>query len=499
METTTAGEHSPSLSKPIVTRLLACAGLALFWVLSIWNFWERGPFALGFNACVFLVLLMGLFLWVLHKDRNLAKPDLVWIIPFALVILSYAFYDNPFLKIISLLVLPVGFAIFYNQARLSASVHWGIEFVVVMIGRFFSFLGQIGTSLSSYLSMIVPAGTSRKRVVVRVIAGLILFLIIAFTVFIPLLSSADAVFADSMKGVYEWFRKFISVPFMYKLLVFAVLSILFSSTLLAWSRPFDYREEEGEGKAIDSIVSGIVLGGVLCLYALFLLIQIKRLWVGELPFDFKTTEYLVKSGFWQLLFLSVINILIYFFAYRKTNPLVQKILAAFTIASLLLLVSAGYRMGLYDTYYGFSYEKFFAAYTVLYCAIVFAWLIVRLFKAPRANILKFLVTLFIWMYAVLTVFPVEQFVLRANVALSGLENSRIRLYELTMLSPDVLALVKRYERQGLLKEKVGYLEREGENASEEEFDWTPWIERQEKHLSQKTWYEMNIMNLMSRR
>jgi hypothetical protein len=266
--------------------------------------------------------------------------------------------------------------------------------------------------------------------------------------------------------------------------------------LTAWSKKFDYKEKESADKNIDPIISGIVIGGILCLYLLFLWIQVSRLWVGVLPFEFKETESLVKSGFWQLLFLSIINILIYFFTYRKTKLLVQKILTAFTITSLLLLVSAGYRMGLYVVYYGFSYEKFFASYTVIFCTILFVWLIIKMFGKQRANILKFLIILFLWMYAIVTIFPVEQFILRTNIAMSNIKESRIRLFEMTMLSPDALSLVKEYQQQGLLKENTGYLSREKENKDIEDFDWNPWIERQEKIISDKIWYEKNLMNVI---
>jgi hypothetical protein len=153
-------------------------------------------------------------------------------------------------------------------------------------------------------------------------------------------------------------------------------------------------------------------------------------------------------------------------------------------------------MGLYVTYYGFSYEKFFSSYTVIYCAILLIWLISRLFVKNRANILKFLILLFLWMYAFVAIMPVEQFILRTNVALSEVRESRIRLFELTMLSPDVLSLVKEYEQRGLLKEDVGYLSREKENKSKEQFDWNPWINRQERDILNKSWYEKNLMNVM---
>lgn len=491
-------KSTEKFNKDLVLKLILSALPAIFWVVFLWNFWDKDIYALGFNATVFGFLFLGLFIWVLYKKGYYTNHDLFWIIPMVLIFLSYSIYDNPFLKTISLLVLPAMFALFYNQAFLSnkKTKLWNFEFILKIAGRFFSFLTKIGQTAGLYLNLIIPAGKTKKNTAARVIGGLFLFLIIALTVFVPLLSSADAVFADKVQVVYDWFLDILSLPFIYKLLTVIALTVLLFSVLTAWGRQFDCDDKEGHDKKIDPIISGIVIGGILCLYLLFIWVQINRLWVGALPFEFKETESLVKSGFWQLLFLSIINILIYFFTYRKTTPWIQRILTIFTVASLLLLASAGYRMGLYVTYYGFSYEKFFASYTVIYCAILFIWLIARLFIRQRANILKFLIILFLWMYAIITIFPVEQFILRANVALTNIKESRIRLFELTMLSSDALSLVKKYKQEGLLRENAGYLSREQENKSNEEFDWNPWIERGEKIISDKVWYEKNLMNII---
>ncbi|MFA6282431.1 MAG: DUF4153 domain-containing protein [Candidatus Omnitrophota bacterium] len=486
--------------RELLIKLLLSAALAMFWVVFLWNFWSRGIYALGLNAAIFWFLLFGLFIFVLRKSGHYLRHDLYWIIPLSLIMLSYALYDNPFLKVVGLLVIPLALGIFYNQAFLSDKKRllWNFDFVSKIIARLFSFLGKTSQTIKLYAGLVVPADKTKKRVILRTILGLILFLIIAFTIFIPLLSSADLVFAAKTQIVYDWFLRVISLAFIYKLFVFLLLSVLFFSVLTAWSEIFDYKEREETGKNIDPIVSGIVLGGILVLYLLFLWVQVSHLWVGALPFDFKETESLVKSGFWQLLCLTMVNILIYFFTYKKTAPLVQRILMAFTVTSLFLLISAGYRMGLYVIYYGFSYEKFFASYTVIYCAILFIWLISRLFIAKRSNIVKFLIVLFLWMYALVSVFPVEQFILRANIYLSGLKDSKIRLFELTMLSPDVLGLVKEYRQDGLLKEQAGYLSRENGEPANNEFDWQPWIKRQEDKISEKSWYEKNLMNIIVR-
>ncbi len=493
--------HQEKLDRKTIEHIGICAFLAVFWVVFLWNFWDKGPFALGINAFVFLAILLSFFIWLLYEKKRYVKKDLLWILPFVLMIMGFLFYDNPFVKMVTILVFLVSFTFFYNYGMCDDKEKrkWDRYFIVnVIIKRVFKIIGNIGKSSTLYLETIIPTNNKHKKVIVKVLLGICLFLIVASTIFIPLLSSADGEFAAITQGFYTWIQNMISVTIMYKIIAAIILAVVLLATVLTWGSIFEYQEKEESSKKVDDVVAGIVLGGILVLYLLFLWVQAKYLWVSALPFDFNETENLVKSGFWQLFVLTLLNILIFFSIYKKTKGIVQLVLKLFTVASLFLLISAAYRMALYVIYYGFSYEKFFASYTVLYCAILLVWLLSRLFINKKADIIKFVAVLFIWMFGVMPVFPVEQFILRSNVALSHRENSRIRLFELTMLSPDVLLLVKNYQRQGVLEEKIGYLEREGVVKSEEEFSWSPWIERQEKIVSEKKWYELNLMNIKYR-
>ncbi len=487
------------LNRDAAITMLWCLALSLFWVIFLWNFWTKDINALGLNAFIFLIFTLFLFIRVLYYKKHYEKKDLYWIIPVALITFGYLIYNNPFIKAVNILVYPASIILFMNFGFLKDKdkKYWDVKFISRIIFRFFNILGKVGEAFNRYFDVLSPKNNKGRRTAGRTVIGIILFLLIASTLVIPLLSSADPAFAAKVDVVYAWIGNIISVTFIYKVMFFIVLAIMLLAAILAWGRPFDYEEGKERDKMIDPIVTGIVLGGILTIYLLFLWVQVARLFVGQLPFDFKETESLVKSGFWQLFFLTGINTLIYFFTYRKTNKPVQNILVAFTAASFLLLISAGYRMALYAIYYGLSYEKFFASYTVIYCAILFVWLFVRMFMKRRADIFKFVVFLFIWMYAVIAIMPIEQIILRTNVALLRLPDSRIRLYELTMLSPDVLSLVKQYKGQGLLEEKVIQLEREGEADQERNFDWQPWIEKQEKLIAEKKWYEKNITDFIN--
>lgn len=496
---------APHLAHAERIALLWGLGASLFWVIALWGFFGRDVYALGINAATWYMAMLLLFLWVMRREGPSLRANLAWIAPFFLIAFSYALYDNPFLKVVNMLVLPSAFALFYNDAFLSVNgrVRWSAKVCEGLIWRVLSIVTHIRKAFGQ-IERLATQTRKEANTAKRVAIGVGLFLLIAVAVIIPLLSSADAQFAAHMKFVNDWMTRLLDTSLFGRMLIFLLLSVGTTAALLAWARPFPHADAEEETKQADSIVAGIVIGGMLALYALFLWIQLGRMWVGALPVTFSETERLVKDGFWQLLSLTVINILFTTATYKKTVHSVQRLLIAFAAASLLLLASAGHRMLLYVVNYGLSYEKFFATYAVLFCAILLLWLVVRLCMRGRADIMRFPMMLFLWMYAVLTIMPVEQIVMRSNVALSHRPSSQIRLFELTMLSPDVLGLVKQYQKEGVLDEKTSRYSREAMAmvpygaATETAFDWNPWIENRSRIVADKAWYELTLSNLLSR-
>lgn len=455
-------------------------GIGLFWVLFLWRFWENGVFAMGFNATIFLLLASGFVIYSLRHHGLWSRQNIVWLAPLGLIVLSYGVYENPFIKVVNIPIYLLLFIIFvnYGLVRDHARQNWSVGFFFRLLANIFTPLARLLRSATDHAKFLGLAGGEQKRIGLRVIFGLILFILIAGLVIIPLLSASDPDFKSALGGFYEWLASLIPGQILARILVGIFLSLFFYAVFLAWDKLSEYRGQEAGDKKIDNIVSGIVIGGILAIYLLFLGIQFGNLAIRALPANFPEVETLVKSGFWQLMFLSIINIFIFLVYYKKTNRPVQNILAVFTVASLLMLFSAGYRMILYVVYYGFSYEKFFALYTVLYCAILYFYLIAKLIARTRLNIIKFVLFLFLWMYALLTVFPTEQFIVRSNVGLATRQGSHINLSELRMLSADVLSYVKQ-NSDIYFKDEV----------------WTEWMQKRQDTVNTKRWYEYNLANI----
>lgn len=443
----------------------------------MWGIWTKEVHALGWNLTVYVALLLLLFTHAGRLERPGAR-DYVWLVPVLLIALSFALFENPYVKAVNMLVLPLLFVSYciITSTRHHERVVWNTSWMWRMVERALGFVNQIEPSIAAIMHALIPGGKRQSDLLKRIVIGLAILLFVSLLLFIPLLSNADPAFAKMMQSVEEFVLHLVALETLLKLAVFLVLTVLTLAGLFHWTKEEEFSAQKEE-KRMDAVVSGIVLGGILALYVLFLFTQLKTLWLVELPEEFLSTEQLVKSGFWQLFFLSGINVFLFMLYYRRTSKQVQNMLTVFMFASLLLLLSAAKRMGMYVLYYGFSYEKFFAAYTVLFSLFLFLRLIAALFQKEKTDILRYLVLAFVWMYAVATVLPVEQMIFRTNRALALRSDSRIDMHELHMLSGDVFRLGK-------------------EQNIEHPGDWDEWIVEKRIIANQKHFYEKTLTDLL---
>lgn len=473
----------------------AASGVALSVALFLWGFWERGIEACGFNLALIWIGTCAALSLLTPSRSPLHRDNLIWSLPVSLAGLSYALYDNYFIKGVNLLVLPLMLGVLFQYARIDSlrTTSGSVALLLKLLARTF------GTSLGiipwafSYLSWLRRSFPEKQSTALRVLIGLLAFGLLALLVIVPVLGSADPIFRAYTMELYELLFRALSLP---QLLARAAVLILVVSALCAFATRIQtpLTLATRASAPIDSIVLGIVLAGTLLIYGAFLALQVERLFIAMLPVDFKTTEALVKNGFWQLMFLTALNIGLVTLARGRVLPLVTWILRAFSLASLLLLASAGSRMALYVIHYGLSYEKFFASYSVLYCTILLTGLIYATFSARAFDAVKFGTALFIGMYVAATAMPIDLAILHTNLELRKIEGSRIELSDMKMLSPDALSSVSHLASIGVLPYNPL---RDDPTMSlyQNRADWAPWIARRRREVDQKSWHELSLSNV----
>jgi len=469
-------------------KVFAVVALATLAVLGHWNFWSHGIYALGFNTTAFW-LGIAFLLW--DNNPNLRwRQDWVWFVPLLLMALSFSLFENPWLKMVSCVILPAATSIFYAYSQLinARERFWGLQLLTALIKRSLVPLRLIGAAALFFRGVIARVFSLQdNHLCKRIISGLMLLIPISAIVLV-LLASADENFSRLLDKAGIHLFDFLNWSIIAKVFCIFMTCVLIFAGLHAWKDPYDYKEKELSFD-LDDVVIGIVMGGILLIYLVFLILQIDHMMLATLPQSFEKTEQIVKSGFWQLFFLSVLNAGLFFTVYKNTGTAAQIILRIFIVTSGLLLLSAAWRMGMYVYWYGLSYEKFFASYTTLFALGVFVYLVVASFAKVRKDVFCFIAFAALWSYGVATVLPVEKIIFNTNVQLSQSKSSRVDLSELRMLSTDVLYDAKRHFLPNPPKvdfaAKTG-LEREQHNR------WSRWAARLERKYCQRNWYEKNL-------
>lgn len=223
---------------------------------------------------------------------------------------------------------------------------------------------------------------ARRQMVSAILIGIICAIPV-LSIVLALLSSADAVFAKVIKTVLEAIKLPDNIWDILGILITLVLAFLG-----AYLVPFVLEKgeikikpaEEGKGNPIIAITFTCILGVV---YVLFSLIQVMYLFTGsmELPAGYTYAKY-AHEGFYQLLTVSVLNIVIVsvcqrFFKKSKALTIATFIIAACTY---IMVVSSAMRMLLYIDVYHLTFMRLFVLWFLVVLCLWLAFLMIGMFS-----------------------------------------------------------------------------------------------------------------------
>jgi len=204
----------------------------------------------------------------------------------------------------------------------------------------------------------------------------------------------------------------------------------------------------------DIIVLNIFLTSILIVYTIFIAIQFKYLFSGgTLPKGLNYSEY-ARRGFFELVFLSVLNIAIILLTgyllrdkiYNGKNKWVvftKLMLIYLCLVTAILLISSYYRMSLYDRAYGFTRLRVLVYIFLFFEALGLIATLAYIIK-HNFNILLVYAAIGLTFYLTLNLVRIDEIIAKRNVDmyLSGLAEE-IDIDYLMTLSQDALPQIVR--------------------------------------------------------
>lgn len=452
---------------------------------------------LGISYLIFILLILALLLFsfrgALKKLNNLS-----WLFTIPVLLLSSTFfiYSNPILKVFNYLIIPVLVIMLTSLVANTNKSDWSdIRFIGDIVKRIFVPLRFIHRPFLMLSRMTDNSGKdSKSRILPKLIIGILISVPI-LAVILWLLSSADMMFKNI----------FINIPLLkiFKhFLVIILVSVYAICFLWALLKAFDERCAASENNIkynktswklfLDPVVLLTILFLINTVFAIFSFIQFRYLFGGSSfigPSSFTYAEY-ARRGFAELVVVTIINfgILIFGITFvkkesKKIFTVIRAFLTLLVIFTFILLVSAFYRMTVYEQAYGFTYLRIFvqafmaALFFLFIINIVYIWY-------RKLPIIKsyFIVSLAI--YIILNFANVDVIIAKNNIN-RYFENGQIDMVYLKGLSYDAVPEMQKFYT--LMKSSPDLKEKQIAREISDYFK-----ERKTDLENQKSWQSYNI-------
>ena len=302
----------------------------------------------------FLVITLSSSILV-AKNKNLNKKAYLLLIPIILILICNIFLSllNGQLdsnnKIINVFILPILISI-YLFMLIDKNYKLTLQNIPLVFNLF-------PKNLGSNLKYIKLDNSKKKNEkIINSIIGIFIGIILS-SVILALLSSADDYFGKFLYNVKLFTSSILDIGTITWIIIFFVIFFSIGINILNFKKVENKKNNkiEPNNTMITSMLATINL-----VFILFLISEISKLCGNflKIPSGYIYSSY-AREGFFQLLFVTIINFSIILFLLYKTdlinnNKIIKGLTLSLIIFSILLIFNSYYRMFLYIEKFGFT-------------------------------------------------------------------------------------------------------------------------------------------------
>ncbi|WP_138419738.1 DUF4153 domain-containing protein [Aquibacillus sediminis] len=400
--------------------LIVCLGLAL---LAEWSFFH------GEIGVSYLVFITGFYVVFFLRFRKVTfthrRIGLLVMVSIWLLSASYLIYDSTFFNLLNILVIPTLIIFHIILVTSAKQLQWyrpkmvqlllekiatGFRYNLVFLNRCFK---QVFKKMDEQVANTV------KRILIGLVIGIPLLIVVT-----SLLMSADAVFEEFIGAVP---RFILQLDFQEQLIrsmivIFYLFGFFGLFQVLTEPRQSakQLTEQANDQKNFDGVVTLTILLLLNTIYLLFTVVQFTYFFGDGLEEGYTYAEY-ARKGFFELIVVTLMNwaILITCLTKVRTQGLRLKrtlniMYSILVIVSTIMLASAYQRLSLYETAYGFTFDRILAHAFMIFLVVIFAYTFIRIWL-EKLSLLHFYFITSLLFYTALNVIPLERIIVTNNM------------------------------------------------------------------------------------
>lgn len=401
--------------------------LLMAFLLAIWHSILFFNNKLGLSVILFIIPVLGFIIYVLKMEKRIVnKKGLLLLIPIILLSCTYFVYDNYFFKMFNLIIIPLLFFIMYVVAIKNEYNFFGlIKDSLSFITKPFTYFDKIFRVIYSNLFKNIKISDKVKSKIKSFIIILPIILVVLW-----LLTSADIIFESIFSGLFDgincFFSNFISENLIWRLLLILIVFIAISGTI--YYLVYDYLKDyklESEKDVKDKIFNNsesikMLFISLNIIYVIFDFIQIKSLILHLVSKGINYAEY-ARSGFFQLMVVSVINLVLililkkYIVNENKKNSKFLKIMGIIMVVlTFIIIISSFLRMNLYEQEYGYTLLRLLVYFSLITETILLIPTIIYIVKY-KYNIMVSYMIIIVFVYILINYINVDKMIAVRNI------------------------------------------------------------------------------------
>ena len=290
-----------------------------------------------------------------------------------------------------------------------------METVLKSLGRLINaavrIMGNMGKPFSHSVRYIKLAKIKENEKARYILIGVVSAVPIAAFV-VVLLTSADGVFREGLRRIFNFGN---SVVTTIEVLLIFIIGYMISYAAALFLKQ-DVEIAGDDGKKITALPVTIVTAVVTGVYVIFSIVQILYLFIGKgtLPPGYTYAEY-AREGFFQLLFLSAINIVVVLICMElvEKSKILKILLYPFCVCTIIMAFSSAYRMKMYISEYGLTAMRIYVLWALgLMIAIVAGMILKLMFK--KMNLFYYCVVICCMCFLILSYSHKDYFIAKYN-------------------------------------------------------------------------------------